>query len=115
MMIRSTTLVCLAVLLPLLVCASYGRNDDYGGGSSGTKVKANKAEPVVHVGGNAAEGADVKQWDAGTARVVAQDFDAYDAFAAAVQSVKHAVQHMFSTVGGLVLVSCRCLRGPARC
>jgi hypothetical protein len=84
-MIRSTTLVCLAVLLPLLVCASYGRNDDYGSGSSATKVKANKAEPVVHVGGNAAEGADVQQWDAGTARVVAQDFDAYDTFAAVVQ------------------------------
>jgi phage-related protein len=89
------------MLLPLLVCASYGRNDDYGGGSSASKVKANKAEPVVHVGGNAAEGADVQQWDAGNARVVAQDFDAYDTFAAVVQSVKHAVQHMFSAVGGL--------------
>jgi hypothetical protein len=37
--------------------------------------------------------------------VVAQDFDADDTFAAVVQSVKHAVQHMFSTVGGIVLVS----------
>jgi Flp pilus assembly pilin Flp len=148
------TLVCL-VLLPLLV-ASYSSGGSYGSGTK--KYTEETPSSVVHVGGNAAEGADVQQWDAGTARVVAQDLDAYDTFAAAVQytaqmfvnsvegtfraitraiqfvdetfaitrrllrtwsllsgwfgaiaravlsalsSMKHAVQHMFSTLGGL--------------
>jgi hypothetical protein len=90
------TLVCL-VLLPLLVASYSGSYGSGSGSSSGSYSSGNKkntakapsSEPVVHVGTTGAEGADVQQWDAGTARVVAHDRDAYDTFAAAVQYTAH--------------------------